>query len=1102
MQFTKMAVNRKGSNWRNSTREKHRKSLLYKKVLYNFLTDNYIIFITIILRRPQMAKNLLFFFVLLIITTVTYAQVPIKDYIPGITNGPTLWSTVRGTNPPGSLGLNSVSPADFLEIDEYYDMVSTHQSATIRMEGLFGSSGPTNPLTQISIEPIGIPLLHSAFSSSGDFVINHTSLGCPLSCAAYKMIFTNQSGGDILFGTGSNGPPKAGTVSNENEKMRITNAGNVGIGTISPEFHLSLDNDGGILAKGTDGSGTVLPSLGAGTRLIWYPYKSAFRVGRVTGTDWDDANIGEASIAEGQDCIAKGKWSVSFGEANNASGDQSACLGTNDISSDYSSVAIGNFNTASNYYSTAIGADNTSSGNTSTSIGGNCTATGDYSLATLENTTASGYSSLAMGDWVYSVGDFSVGIGTTDSVWGNSIAIGERNFAGNAVIGGGDSTIDGHSFSSPAVCIGIGNTATSEGNIAFGTWNVSNGDGSIAFGHGDYASGLISSAYGFHDTVAGTGAFAIGSALKATDSNCFIIGVGCQETKWNGTGAMMVNNLKNSLGIGFNSDIPTLVIDSSGGAGKTGSVGIGTGGQHPKQKLEVDSGNILLSNYSSSGIAGQLQFQSPSAHTGITSFQAGDQGTTSINYTLPTSLPTSADDVIVATTYTNPIQLAWGPGGSGGGGSDAWLLLGNSGTTPGVASGDNYLGTTDDKDMIIASDDKDRIHILGAGGYVGIGEASPQNPLVVSGGDVVNEYGGTDSNHCYRLLNTNDGTDWDMYQLNNSSYNANGFMIEHNFGGEDELEGHYFAINVTGGVSIGEDYVISTSSSTTTPAAGVLAVKGAIGIGTRSPTNMLDVTGSASIGYASTSAPSDGLIVSGNVGIGTSSTSGYPLYVNGYIDVSGTIYTSDERFKENVKPIDSALTKIMKLRGVEYNFLHEQYPNRNFPYGNQIGFIAQEMQKVVPEVVSTDDSGYEGIDYAKLTALLTAAVKEQQQTIAQQDSLLNNLTNRVVLLESASTQIVNGQTPAQPQVTATLQIVPNPFPNSTTISYSLSAPVANAQILVSNASNGQVVDLFSISNQTSGSIVVDGGNLISGTYRCSIAAGSNIFATQNMILIK
>ncbi len=63
-------------------------------------------------------------------------------------------------------------------------------------------------------------------------------------------------------------------------------------------------------------------------------------------------------------------------------------------------------------------------------------------------------------------------------------------------------------------------------------------------------------------------------------------------------------------------------------------------------------------------------------------------------------------------------------------------------------------------------------------------------------------------------------------------------------------------------------------------------------------------------------------------------------------------------------------------------------------------------------------------------------------------------------------------------------------------------PVAGAQLIICNASNGITDMLYNIAGNTSGNILIDGGNLATGTYRCSIVAGSQIFASQNLVLIK
>lgn len=73
---------------------------------------------------------------------------------------------------------------------------------------------------------------------------------------------------------------------------------------------------------------------------------------------------------------------------------------------------------------------------------------------------------------------------------------------------------------------------------------------------------------------------------------------------------------------------------------------------------------------------------------------------------------------------------------------------------------------------------------------------------------------------------------------------------------------------------------------------------------------------------------------------------------------NSTVLTSDQRFKKNITPISSALDKVEKLQGVTFDWRIGEFMNRNFPEGKQVGFIAQEVEKILPEVVTTDNDGY------------------------------------------------------------------------------------------------------------------------------------------------
>ncbi len=92
-----------------------------------------------------------------------------------------------------------------------------------------------------------------------------------------------------------------------------------------------------------------------------------------------------------------------------------------------------------------------------------------------------------------------------------------------------------------------------------------------------------------------------------------------------------------------------------------------------------------------------------------------------------------------------------------------------------------------------------------------------------------------------------------------------------------------------------------------------------------------------------------------------------------YLDVFAG---SDLRFKKNIKPLSDVMTVIHGLGGVSYDYKVDDFPQYNFSSKKQIGFIAQEAEKVLPEIVTSNADGYLGIDYAKVTPLLVEAIKE------------------------------------------------------------------------------------------------------------------------------
>ncbi|MGV3664107.1 MAG: tail fiber domain-containing protein [Prosthecobacter sp.] len=114
----------------------------------------------------------------------------------------------------------------------------------------------------------------------------------------------------------------------------------------------------------------------------------------------------------------------------------------------------------------------------------------------------------------------------------------------------------------------------------------------------------------------------------------------------------------------------------------------------------------------------------------------------------------------------------------------------------------------------------------------------------------------------------------------------------------------------------------------------------------------------------------------GNVGIGTSNPSA-ALEVNGGIKCTGPVdTTSDARFKTGVEPLMGALDLVLRFRGVSYDWKHAEFPERNFPRRRQLGFIAQEVREILPELVSEDHEGCLSIALSSIIPLLVESTKE------------------------------------------------------------------------------------------------------------------------------
>ena len=219
----------------------------------------------------------------------------------------------------------------------------------------------------------------------------------------------------------------------------------------------------------------------------------------------------------------------------------------------------------------------------------------------------------------------------------------------------------------------------------------------------------------------------------------------------------------------------------------------------------------------------------------------------------------------------------------------------------------------------------------------------------------------------------------------------------------------------------------------------------------------------------------------------------------GRIRAVGLSFWSSQQWKQDIRPIPNALEKTLALRGVNYRWKPE--------YGGteDIGFIMEEVASVVPEVVQRDERTGElqGMDYARLTALLVEALKEEHrrnEELRAELAQLRQLVERVAMQQG----INSGGSSINVHVDGDWlgQNVPNPHDGTTTIPCYVPAGVSNAQLVVADVA-GQLIRSVTISaRNTWTNVTLDMTLLASGTYEYRLVFDGRIVATKQMQLVR
>ena len=134
-----------------------------------------------------------------------------------------------------------------------------------------------------------------------------------------------------------------------------------------------------------------------------------------------------------------------------------------------------------------------------------------------------------------------------------------------------------------------------------------------------------------------------------------------------------------------------------------------------------------------------------------------------------------------------------------------------------------------------------------------------------------------------------------------------------------------------------------------------------------------------------TATPADKLHVAGDIRVGTGTT-GCVKDANGTA-IAGTC-ASDARFKKNITPFGRALDNVARLQPVRFYWRADQFADRHFGANETSGLIAQDVEKVLPELVTTDENGYRAVRYGDLPMHMLQAIKDLK---AENDALKRRL---------------------------------------------------------------------------------------------------------------
>lgn len=739
-------------------------------------------------------------------------------------------------------------------------------------------------------------------------------------------------------------------------------------------------DSGAVLINGTDGfissgsinSGAVIPNA-TGTRMFWYPRKAAFRAGFTLNSHWDNSSIGNFSTAFGYSTVASGSASTAFGSFTSSYGDYSVSFGN-------SSIASGNTSTAFGYQTSAIGISST--------------VFGVFS-------TANNYASTAFGNQSFAGGDYSTVFGTQN-----------RTFSyGETVLGIGATTYTPSINGSNHFLIGNAN------DRLFVIGNAIDTNSNLMVDTAERSDAMIVLKNGLTRLPSTTNAM-----ITASDGKAVVTKEYLQSNNWSLTGNNGTNSTTNF--IGTTDDVDLVFKRNSIFFGRLANTNISLGreallltttgssntaiGDNALKDNTTGFGNTSVGSFALDD-ASTANFNTAIGERALAFNVLGENNTALGSFTMRTNINGSNNTTLgsLSNVSVDGLSNATAVGANASVGASNSLVLGSvNGINNATSSVNVGIGTTNPNN---------KLHIADNSTSTTIGQFYLEQQGT---GDALIHIGNTGARH----FNLGLDTSTDSFKIGTSATTATAVTI-----------GTLMTVQASGEVGIG-----------TISPAEKLHVSGQAGLTAVRIANTSSVGSTSNVAldfFRNTAINTDWRIynIGANLTVGNSGddlATVNDLYQfqgsrfipmndgtqslgqaanrwNTVFATNGTINTSDRREKKEIQPLHYGLNQLMQLKPITFKWNNSQIDNGS----KHLGFIAQDLQEVLPEIVVDSEWVEEegqgkvwrkapllGVNYVEIVPVLVQSIQEQQTII---DAQRKEIENQKAILEQVLQRLKN-----------------------------------------------------------------------------------------------